>query len=952
MKKIRKLACGLANVAAALTMLGLNSEVLAATPLLSFGFNEPSTEEVTDSVNGLTGTPTENAPRLIGDSPSGDGRDRAIHFESGQYITVQDPDTLMKLNPDDPSFTLEAWVKFQGQPAGRQVFFYNNGPGGAISFSINTDRSVFVTTLGILDAGSAAIIPDDGEWHHIAVVHENGLELRYYVDGALEDTRDYESGVIFTRTQAFFSIGAESNGGLQFTGSLDRLKVTSGILSEDEFDYPAVTDTTSIAPSIAAQPEDASVDEGAPATFAVSVDGSIPTTIQWYENDVAIEGANSAFYTIDVTSFSQSGSVFKCVATNAFGEASSEEATLTVVRDTVAPELVTAYSSGTFDSVTVKFSKELDPASAENTANYSVEGVTINSATLDPSDSMTVVLSTSTLEEGAEYTLVVNNVTDMAFIPNVIAVDSQAMFYGWTLLHGYLTVEYYEGISGTPVANLTSSPKFPDSPDNVALISSFDLTNGYGDNYGSRTTGFVIPEVDGRYDFFTRSDDASQLWVSTDMTPRDVFDPAGPNAEETGCCAGFFEPLEDAATTEELIDMTAGMMYHVTFLQKEGGGGDWGQVAWREWNDPTPAAELTPIPGEFLATYWDVNGTTLSITQQPTDEFGTMPADGVPFITHAFATDDGGFTVTNTTPAPPGPWVYDSGKWTAAGAEADCTGPYNSQLISPPYAIGESGTVSIGFSHRYSFEGGLWDGGQVRYSVNDGEWMALPALGFTSNGYADGNIIGSGILRGQPGFNDKSPGFDAGEFITSTAYLGTFNAGDLIRVQFLGAWDDCSAGDAPNWEISSFELSAHGNYPLVSFETEAEAILHAESLAVSYQWQRDEGAGFTDISGATGPSLQMWPVAGDFGDKFRVTATVPGKTITSDEVEISTEPPPTMTPTIDIAWEDGQLVISFTGKLLSADTVDGSYAEVTGEVSSPYTPTLDEAHRFFRSVVE
>ena len=64
MKNIRKLACGLANVAAALTMLGLNSEVLAATPLLSFGFNEPSTEEVTDSVNGLTGTPTENAPRL------------------------------------------------------------------------------------------------------------------------------------------------------------------------------------------------------------------------------------------------------------------------------------------------------------------------------------------------------------------------------------------------------------------------------------------------------------------------------------------------------------------------------------------------------------------------------------------------------------------------------------------------------------------------------------------------------------------------------------------------------------------------------------------------------------------------------------------------------------------------------------------------------------------------
>ena len=105
---------------------------------------------------------------------------------------------------------------------------------------MNTDRTVFVTTLGILDASSQAAIPDDGAWHHIAVVHENGVELRYYVDGVLGHTRPYTSGVIFTRTQTFFTVGAEHTGGLQYIGSLDRLKVTSGILRPDQLDFKAV----------------------------------------------------------------------------------------------------------------------------------------------------------------------------------------------------------------------------------------------------------------------------------------------------------------------------------------------------------------------------------------------------------------------------------------------------------------------------------------------------------------------------------------------------------------------------------------------------------------------------------------------------------------------------------------------------------------------------------------
>lgn len=208
----------------------------AATPILSFDFNETTADYVKDSVNGLVGAVAGTAPIFIADSPSGQAGDRAIHFESGDYITVDDPNTKMQLDPNDPSFTLQAWVKFDGNPPDRQVFFYSNGPGGAISFSVNPDRTVFVTTLGILDAESAAAIPDDGKWHHIDVVHQNGVELRYYVDGVLGDMRAYTSGVIFTRTQTYFSLGAEWNGGYQYIGSLDRLKITSGILTPDQFD--------------------------------------------------------------------------------------------------------------------------------------------------------------------------------------------------------------------------------------------------------------------------------------------------------------------------------------------------------------------------------------------------------------------------------------------------------------------------------------------------------------------------------------------------------------------------------------------------------------------------------------------------------------------------------------------------------------------------------------------
>lgn len=236
---VHKLLAGSLLAAAA---VALPVEATAATPLIEFEFNEATGTRVTDKINSLIGVPgnPSNPPTFDPAAPSGQAGDTAIHFEQGQYMTVEDPETRMKLNPDDPSFTLQAWVKLSGFPSGRMVFFYSSGPGGALSFSVNTDRTVFVTTLRIADVSSAAAIPDDEDWHHIAVVHENGVELRFYVDGVLGDTVPYASGVSFAPTQRFFSLGGEWNGNLQFLGSVDRLKISSGVTAPEDLDSQRV----------------------------------------------------------------------------------------------------------------------------------------------------------------------------------------------------------------------------------------------------------------------------------------------------------------------------------------------------------------------------------------------------------------------------------------------------------------------------------------------------------------------------------------------------------------------------------------------------------------------------------------------------------------------------------------------------------------------------------------
>ena len=100
--------------------------------------------------------------------------------------------------------------------------------------------------------------------------------------------------------------------------------------------------TVTAPPSITAQPSDQTVTAGQPATFQVSASGSTPLSYQWQRNAVNISGANSSTYTISSATLADNGARFRCVVSNAFGTATSNEATLTVT----APPTITTHPSG------------------------------------------------------------------------------------------------------------------------------------------------------------------------------------------------------------------------------------------------------------------------------------------------------------------------------------------------------------------------------------------------------------------------------------------------------------------------------------------------------------------------------------------------------------------------------------------------------------------------------
>ena len=266
-------------------------------------------------------------------------------------------------------------------------------------------------------------------------------------------------------------------------------------------------------------------------------------------------------------------------------------------KDLTPPTLVGAAASASGTTLTITFSEKVDPVTAGNVANYSVSPALAVTAAAVKGNTVTLTTAKQTLD-GTEYTVSVSNVQDLS--KKTIVASSKVSAYAFvTLRNGIAKFSAWLGISGG-LQNLLDDPRYQaGTPDVVGAMFGMNSRDVFptdaNDNYGATMEAILTPVESGSYRFFIYSDDASQLFLSTDDKAANLVQ----IAEETGCCNFFTEP--DSARTSEPIALTAGKKYFIRLIYKEGGGGDYGQVAWRKEGDATPASALKPIDGKFLS---------------------------------------------------------------------------------------------------------------------------------------------------------------------------------------------------------------------------------------------------------------------------------------------------------------------------------------------------------------
>jgi hypothetical protein len=668
--------------------------------------------------------------------------------------------------------------------------------------------------------------------------------------------------------------------------------------------YPAAPAGVAGEITIAQQPVNATVQEQTTYTFSVAASNpnGLPQTYQWRRDGVDIVGANGPTYSA-LAALADSGAVFSVQISMIGNRVVSSDALLTVNPDIDPPGIVSAKGGEFMERIIIRYDELMGDSAADN-FNYTVSGgISVASAVLQ-ADGMTLVLTldpTTQLVEDTDYTVTVSGVFDRAETANPIAPDTTVAFRSLKFAPGLLNVAAFLNFPGAALGdmdNMINSPKYPDNPDDRKFAPRFDSTsagapynNNSVENYGARLSGVFVPPTSGNWIFYLRSDDASRLYLN----PLGL-NPAGKVllTEEAGCCGAF-----DGHTSAPQA-LTAGERYFIEAIYKEGGGGDYVQVAAKLETDPTAPNSLQPISGANLGAFVNGVGASVAITDQPDDVLYVIdpnnPTGGATSLaSETFTGADGGYTVANSSPAADGPWTYNaaSGTWSCYN-RAPCAVPNASTLISAPMTVTKSGRVALSFAHRFSFEydGTRWDGGQVRIRVNGGAAVMVPGTSFSENGYT-GIITGNNVLTGTLGFNGDSAAYGAGSFITSSASLGAFNAGDVIQLEFVTGWDECSEGSRPNWEITTVSLTEGAQDPV--FRVSATGTFQGGPFPPLYQWQRNNGSGFVDVPNAVGSSLILSPVLADNGAKFRVIVTVPTVSVTSSEatltvIQINTAP--------------------------------------------------------------
>lgn len=243
------------------------------------------------------------------------------------------------------------------------------------------------------------------------------------------------------------------------------------------------------APRISQQPVAVTVDERGSATFTVGYDNPGGAEVQWKRGGNLIPNATGTTYTLDPVRWVDNGASFQAFLTNALGSTQSVSVTLTVIPDTVAPEVGRVYNVG-LTNVVIEFSEAVAiPTGSVGDAFRIDGGVTVRSVSVGSNPTL-LVLQVDGLAESTRYRLTLNGIRDQSARANALKPDTEREFFTTELV---------------PV-NLGGNEARATTVQWVAR-GGFDVSARGGDISGTTdSAGFAAQSLTGNFDLRVRVD--------------------------------------------------------------------------------------------------------------------------------------------------------------------------------------------------------------------------------------------------------------------------------------------------------------------------------------------------------------------------------------------------------------------------------------------------------------
>lgn len=496
---------------------------------------------------------------------------------------------------------------------------------------------------------------------------------------------------------------------------------------------------------------------------------------------------------------------------------------LLTIDDTAPTVTAVSTSCGIDNRVAVTFSEPVSPASATNTANYSIDAgaVPVLGAVLSP-DQRTVILTTGALATGG-HTVGVSGVGDVAAPPNVMVPASLPFTYSGGGLRNGLTATYYDqnNVSGAFFTGATVTQI--EGPVDFNWGSAAPTAGIGADNFSVRWQGYLLAPSTGNYTFRTVSDDGVRLTVGGALLIDNWTDHAS------------------TTNTSAAVGLVAGQYYPVTLEYYERGGN---AVIGLQWQPPA-AASFAAIPLANLfhcdTTAPTLSGisTTCGVANRVNVTFSEPVNPASATLTANYALNNGA-TVTGAAMTPDPRTVQLTTSPLSTGPTYTLTVNNVTDTAVPPNTIAAnsqinftlaSGTLTNGIQGTYYSQGGV----PRAYFTGSTVTRVDPVVDFNWGG---GNPV-AGI--GADYFSVRWMGYLLAP--TTGTYTFRTQSDDGIRLWVGGApvidnWTDHAA----TYNSGSVALTGGQYYAL-----KMEFYEHGGQAVARLQWQKPGDAGFSTV---------------------------------------------------------------------------------------------------------